>query len=88
MKAVIDYEHKIVEVGVRDHVEAGWTGFYFAKDNRDLVEAGWILWFFRPDSFPCGTPEASYFSGIQEVADKIREGPPCTHSCRQHEAVG
>ncbi len=84
MKAIINYEQKRAEVGVVGLVEAGWTGFYFARDNRDLIEAGWVLWYFPFGDFACGTPEASYFSRIQELADKIREGPPCAHTCHQH----
>ena len=84
MKVLIDYEHKIVEVGVRDHVDAGWLGFYFAKDNRDLIEAGWVLWYVLPDYSPFSGPGVLNVTGYGELPEKIREGPPCTHSCRQH----
>lgn len=91
MRAIINHGNKTVCVGIMGLANAGWTGFHFAKNHRDLVEAGWMLAYFSPDSSVFARPGVLDLLGVEGLAEKIREGPECTHSCPQHpkrEATG
>ncbi len=90
MKAIINHESKSVCVGIRGLANTGWAGFDFARRHRDLVEAGWILAYFPYDSGVFAHhSDVLDLLGIEALAEKIRKGPPCSHSCPQHpEATG
>ena len=89
MKAIINHENRTVCVGIMGLANTGRAGFYFAKNHRDLVEVGWILSYFPHDSSVFAHPsDVLDLLGIEALAEKIREGPPCTHSCPRHPVVG
>ena len=70
MKVLLERTAKIASVSVPNIAEAGWMGFYFARDNRDLVEAGWKLYYY--DEKPEGRAD-------QDRSERIeREGRPIT----------
>ncbi len=89
MKAIINYDNKTVCVGIESLANVGWAGFHFAKNHRDLVEAGWVLVYFSHDSTVFAHhSDVLDLLGVNDLAEKIREGPPCSHSCPQHPVVG
>lgn len=88
MKAIIHHVLKRADVSVLDPVDAGWAGFSFARGNPDLTEAGWRLHYFSPSNERFDGPDVVQVAGPMGLAEKIREGPPCDHSCPRHPPVG
>ncbi len=87
MRVVISHGPKNVIVEVEGVVDAGWLGFNFAKHHSALVAAGWLLLYFTRPSNVLDRPGVINVLGVEDLADKIREGPPCDHSCPQHPEV-
>lgn len=88
MKARIRYGGRVADVSTSDSIDAGWMGFRFAKNNRDLVEAGWSLHYYGASNSTFDHPDTLVLArGVAELAERIREGLSCSHSCPHHKPV-
>ena len=76
MRVNISYPSMTADVGTIGHLDAGWVGYRFAKNNPDLTKAGWSLHYYLHSDARFDSPDTLVMRwGVTELAERIRCGP-------------